>query len=1181
MTCTLNAGVSCAGGVVTRTAASSGYGAAYAQANQTIQYGTGAVAVQINSINDVFRFGLTNTGTWNILPSAITAPDPSSDETSSTAPTFGFSFSGSGNYRIWNQESGRLFNVDSGNGVFQAGDWAIVYSDEGTVKYYRDHAGSLTLLYTSDFNPVSPSYPLLPQISISTNGAAETVKVLQPKAFGSSGTVYVATTGTTYGAGTLADPITLTAAIDGSRPVCGSSGNNDITIADGTYTAPFTARVSGSSGTLCKIHATNITYPPSVKITNATNDISITVSGDYEQWKDVEIYNSSTIRTTTQAGASTEATIDTHRNDGWRSDGTGNQIINSVIHDEVNGIVSQTHGGTIARGNISYNNGFSASDGGAGHCAYVHNTTDVDRSYLNNNVFFGCYGLQMQYYNQNGGDETGNMTFDRDVAIGGMFGILGQGPKTDIDVTNTHVYKGSLTLGYSNEINHTGGVFDHDYVYGVTPMQVKTWAGFSITNNKIVEQANGGNRMMVMNQKTGTPLGSYTFTGNTYYRGLTGSCPGACQEFTILDQNGTSPVDYTIAQWLGLGFDSGSTFYDTANEAGTPYGTGVAVRPNTTDVYVNPNADQVGRANVVIWNWPLANNVNVNLSTSGLTNGQHYDVYSVISGKKLISQGTYNSSSPTVSFPMNTDDAPIAPIGDSGSTITTTLPEFGVFVVMPGTSTDTTNPTVSITAPANSATVSGSSVTVSANASDNVGVVGVQFKLDGSNLGSEDTSAPYSITWDSTGASNASHALTAVARDAATNSTTSSTITVTVDNTLPTVATPSISPNGGSFSSAQSVTLSTVTSGATIRYTTDGTTPTSSSGTIYSSAFLVSSTATVKAIAYKNGNTDSSVASASFTITIPAVVADPSISPNGGSFSDTQSVTLSTVTSGASIRYTTDGTTPTSSSGTVYSSAFSISATTTVKAIAYKSGDIDSSVASATFTLASSGGGGGGGGSSGSGGGSSGGGGSGGSGGGGGVNPPPVILPPSTVTVHLVNAQGTLYLIQSGYKKGIPSPDIMRSCGFDFTDAVSASPADLALPTSVLLPCGGITMKDYVHKTIYQIFLGEKHPFTSRNVFSGLSFKFPSVFTFPNTTVQSLPDGAPIGSASQHHAPQTDIVINGTVYWIDGDSIRHPYPSTIIWNSWHKDNDYSSAVTANQFDIALPVGHDVPLRVYQ
>ena len=94
---------------------------------------------------------------------------------------------------------------------------------------------------------------------------------------------------------------------------------------------------------------------------------------------------------------------------------------------------------------------------------------------------------------------------------------------------------------------------------------------------------------------------------------------------------------------------------------------------------------------------------------------------------------------------------------------------------------DTTFPTVAITAPGGGATVS-STIPVTANASDNVGVVGVQFKLDGGNLQSEDTTPPYSISWDTTGALNGSHSLTATARDAAGNATTSATVNVTVSN---------------------------------------------------------------------------------------------------------------------------------------------------------------------------------------------------------------------------------------------------------------------------------------------------------------------------------------------------------------------------------------------------------------
>jgi glutamine amidotransferase PdxT len=94
---------------------------------------------------------------------------------------------------------------------------------------------------------------------------------------------------------------------------------------------------------------------------------------------------------------------------------------------------------------------------------------------------------------------------------------------------------------------------------------------------------------------------------------------------------------------------------------------------------------------------------------------------------------------------------------------------------------DSTPPTVSISAPAAGATVSGST-TVSATAADNIGVVGVQFKLDGVNLGAEDFTSPYSVSWNTTTASNGTHTLTAVARDAGGNQTTSADVTITVNN---------------------------------------------------------------------------------------------------------------------------------------------------------------------------------------------------------------------------------------------------------------------------------------------------------------------------------------------------------------------------------------------------------------
>jgi chitodextrinase len=103
---------------------------------------------------------------------------------------------------------------------------------------------------------------------------------------------------------------------------------------------------------------------------------------------------------------------------------------------------------------------------------------------------------------------------------------------------------------------------------------------------------------------------------------------------------------------------------------------------------------------------------------------------------------------------------------------------------------DTTPPSVTLTAPSNGSTMSGM-VTLTATATDNVGVVGVQFRLNGTKLGAEDTTNTYSVSWDTTGVAPGQYSLTAIARDAAGNSTTATPVSVTVeappDSTPPSV----------------------------------------------------------------------------------------------------------------------------------------------------------------------------------------------------------------------------------------------------------------------------------------------------------------------------------------------------------------------------------------------------------
>lgn len=186
---------------------------------------------------------------------------------------------------------------------------------------------------------------------------------------------------------------------------------------------------------------------------------------------------------------------------------------------------------------------------------------------------------------------------------------------------------------------------------------------------------------------------------------------------------------------------------------------------------------------------PADATLNATASDDGLpaTTGALSFIWSKVSGLGTVTFSDEHAANTTASFSeagtyvlhITVDDSDLS----ASDEVTITVRTEATPSVTP--TPDQGQPEVTITAPTDQATVSGV-VAVTASATDNEAVIGVQFLLDGAPLGAEDTQAPYAASWDTTSVTDGVYALTAVARDAQGNSTTSAPVQVII-NRPPTI----------------------------------------------------------------------------------------------------------------------------------------------------------------------------------------------------------------------------------------------------------------------------------------------------------------------------------------------------------------------------------------------------------
>jgi peptidoglycan hydrolase-like protein with peptidoglycan-binding domain len=341
-----------------------------------------------------------------------------------------------------------------------------------------------------------------------------------------------------------------------------------------------------------------------------------------------------------------------------------------------------------------------------------------------------------------------------------------------------------------------------------------------------------GNGSVTLSWTAPAQNGSSTILGYNIYNSpanTLATTTGTTTSVIISGLSSNTSYSYDITAFNALGESSSTSVVSTTTQAGVPVlNTLSATGLSTSTATLNAQILATGGANA---------------TQSGFAYGTSSSLATVIATTTLGAQtGTTTFSQSFTNLTPNLTYYFRAYAVNSAGTTTGSILSFNT--------NDVTPPVVILTTPTNGQIVAGSAVQLSATAYDDVGVVGVQFKVGANtNIGSliTSTSSPntYTTTWDSTGITTyGSHTLYAVAHDAAGNYSTS-TVSVTVDNVAPTILSAVYN------SSTQiTVTLSAAASTSTITKANNGgfTVTKTGSGTTYAVSAIAPGSSTTQVI---------------------------------------------------------------------------------------------------------------------------------------------------------------------------------------------------------------------------------------------------------------------------------------------------------------------------------------------
>jgi hypothetical protein len=485
------------------------------------------------------------------------------------------------------------------------------------------------------------------------------ILLLTALAANAASTYYVSTTGGT-GTGAIGDPWSMSYGIGASSP---ATAGDTIYLRGGTYAGGLSSAISGTGVSPISIKPYQAERPI-IESSVSYSTVGLTINGSNTWWYGIEVWNSNTGRTNV-----------TDRGAGFWVLGPGTKVINNIVHDCGIGIAAWEPAiGTEIYGNVIYNNGWQNGIGDNGHAHAIYTQNDSGTRVVHENIMLNGFQNGFQAYGQSGNvvgyDLQRNISYcngaiNLQAAYAWNYTIGGILPASNIVVSNNVGYfpqasgGNQLSLGYTfGSSSNANSLAYSNYLAGGISI-VKDWTNCTFQGNTLI----GANYVM---QLTNILAGAaYVFEGNTY---ITTSTP------MLYQGSGRS-----AAQWqAATGLDATSTW-----TSGSPSG---------THTFTCANAYETGRGHVAVFNWGLADNVSVDVSSIVPVSY----VYTVRNASDyygaVVKTGTYSGG--TISLPM-TNLTVAVPV--KATVAPATGPEFNAFVItsVPGTAISTPRMTIS------------------------------------------------------------------------------------------------------------------------------------------------------------------------------------------------------------------------------------------------------------------------------------------------------------------------------------------------------------------------------------------------------------------------------------------------------------------------------------------------------